>query len=77
MEVEKKRSKGGFFNLFDWNGKSRKKLFSSNSESSGRYQIMYIWLCHAYLFYRCFLVDHDRYLHAILTVKDHSKEKRM
>ncbi|CAL2269029.1 unnamed protein product [Prunus armeniaca] len=35
MEVEKKRSKGGFLNLFDWNGKSRKKLFSSNSESSG------------------------------------------
>ncbi|XP_062004505.1 uncharacterized protein LOC133721798 [Rosa rugosa] len=37
MEVEKKRSKG-FFNLFDWNGKSRKKLFSSNSESSGSQQ---------------------------------------
>ncbi|XP_050381784.1 uncharacterized protein LOC126798773 isoform X2 [Argentina anserina] len=38
MEVEKKRSKGGFFNLFDWNGKSKKKLFSSNSESSGSQQ---------------------------------------
>lgn len=38
MEVEKKRSKGGFFNLFDWNGKSRKKLFSGNSESSGSQQ---------------------------------------
>lgn len=37
MEVDKKRSKGGFLNLFDWNGKSRKKLFSSNSESSGRF----------------------------------------
>ncbi|XVF57572.1 hypothetical protein PTKIN_Ptkin06aG0216400 [Pterospermum kingtungense] len=34
MEVERKRSKGGFFHLFDWNGKSRKKLFSNNSESS-------------------------------------------
>ncbi|KAK1582838.1 hypothetical protein Q3G72_018737 [Acer saccharum] len=32
MEVEKKRSKGGFLNLFDWNGKSRKKLFSNNPE---------------------------------------------
>ncbi|PON48252.1 hypothetical protein PanWU01x14_239020 [Parasponia andersonii] len=30
MEVEKKRSKGGFLNLFDWNGKSRKKLFANN-----------------------------------------------
>ncbi|KAB2630246.1 hypothetical protein D8674_007765 [Pyrus ussuriensis x Pyrus communis] len=35
MEVEKRRSKGGFLNLFDWNGKSRKKLFSASSESSG------------------------------------------
>ncbi|XP_062081867.1 uncharacterized protein LOC133788410 [Humulus lupulus] len=32
MEVEKKRSKGGFLNLFDWNGKSRKKLFTNNLE---------------------------------------------
>ncbi|KAL5786741.1 hypothetical protein ACOSQ2_009133 [Xanthoceras sorbifolium] len=32
MEVEKKRSKGGFLNLFDWNGKSRKKLFANNPE---------------------------------------------
>ncbi|KAB1202127.1 hypothetical protein CJ030_MR8G002384 [Morella rubra] len=31
MEVEKRRSKGRFLNLFDWNGKSRKKLFSNNS----------------------------------------------
>lgn len=31
MEVEEKRSKGGFFNLFDWNGKARKKLFQSTS----------------------------------------------
>lgn len=35
MEVEKKRSKGGFLNLFDWNGKSRKKLFSNNSDLPG------------------------------------------
>ncbi|XP_039032264.1 uncharacterized protein LOC120167263 [Hibiscus syriacus] len=32
MEVERKLSKGGFLQLFDWNGKSRKKLFSNNSE---------------------------------------------
>ena len=32
MEVEKKSSKGGFLNLFDWNGKSRKKLFANNAE---------------------------------------------
>ncbi|KAF7805062.1 DUF4378 domain protein [Senna tora] len=30
METEKRRSKGGFLNLFDWNGKSRKKLFNDN-----------------------------------------------
>ncbi|XP_054801183.1 uncharacterized protein LOC129305221 isoform X2 [Prosopis cineraria] len=30
METEKRRSKGGFLSLFDWNGKSRKKLFSDN-----------------------------------------------
>ncbi|XP_010546761.1 PREDICTED: uncharacterized protein LOC104818745 [Tarenaya hassleriana] len=32
--VKRKRSKGGFFNLFDWPGKSRKKLFSNSSEIS-------------------------------------------
>ncbi|KAM7478438.1 hypothetical protein LguiA_026651 [Lonicera macranthoides] len=32
MEVEKRSSKGGFFQLFDWNVKSRKKLFSNKSE---------------------------------------------
>ncbi|KAK6159846.1 hypothetical protein DH2020_003227 [Rehmannia glutinosa] len=32
MEVEKRGVKGGFFQLFDWNGKSRKKLFSSKSD---------------------------------------------
>ncbi|GMI85033.1 TON1 Recruiting Motif 8 [Hibiscus trionum] len=35
MEVEKKHSRGGFFHLFDWNGKSRKKLFLNNAEISG------------------------------------------
>lgn len=32
MEVEKRGGKGGFFQLFDWNAKSRKKLFSSKSD---------------------------------------------
>ncbi|KAK9076999.1 hypothetical protein SSX86_005334 [Deinandra increscens subsp. villosa] len=32
MEVEKRSSKGGFLQLFDWNGKSRKKLFSNKSD---------------------------------------------
>lgn len=32
MEVEKRGVKGGFLQLFDWNGKSRKKLFSSKSD---------------------------------------------
>ncbi|KAG8369124.1 hypothetical protein BUALT_Bualt15G0118600 [Buddleja alternifolia] len=32
MEVEKQGAKGGFFQLFDWKVKSRKKLFSSRSE---------------------------------------------
>ncbi|GAA0141035.1 transferase [Lithospermum erythrorhizon] len=32
MEVEKRSSKGGFLQLFDWNLKSRKKLFSNKSE---------------------------------------------
>ncbi|KAK3036741.1 hypothetical protein RJ639_029706 [Escallonia herrerae] len=32
MEVEKRISKGGLFQLFDWNAKSRKKLFANKSE---------------------------------------------
>ncbi|XAR52704.1 hypothetical protein NMG60_11020904 [Bertholletia excelsa] len=32
MDVEKWSSKGGFLHLFDWNVKSRKKLFSNKSE---------------------------------------------
>ncbi|CAL1407629.1 unnamed protein product [Linum trigynum] len=33
MEEERKRSKGGFFHMFDWNGKkSRKKLFPISPE---------------------------------------------
>lgn len=35
MATEKKRLKGRFLYLFDWNAKSRKKLFSNKSESSG------------------------------------------
>lgn len=35
MAAEKKGSKGKFLYLFDWHAKSRKKLFSSKSESSG------------------------------------------
>ncbi|KAK4273401.1 hypothetical protein QN277_021812 [Acacia crassicarpa] len=30
METDKRRSKGGFLSLFDWNGKSRRKLFTDN-----------------------------------------------
>lgn len=32
MEVEKRSSKGGFLQLFDWNVKSRKKLFSNRPD---------------------------------------------
>lgn len=35
MAAEGKRSKGRFHYLFDWNAKSRKKLFSNKSESCG------------------------------------------
>jgi len=39
--VERKRSRGGFLNLFDWHGKSRKKLFSgSTSELSGLFAVL-------------------------------------
>jgi hypothetical protein len=31
--MEKKRSKGSFFSLFDWNAKSRKKLVWNNPTS--------------------------------------------
>ncbi|XP_027929183.1 uncharacterized protein LOC114185565 [Vigna unguiculata] len=34
MEMEKRRSKGSFFSLFDWNSKSRKKLVWSDPEIS-------------------------------------------
>ncbi|KAL3538251.1 hypothetical protein ACH5RR_001617 [Cinchona calisaya] len=34
MEVEKRSSRGGFLQLFDWNVKSRKKLFPYKSELS-------------------------------------------
>ncbi|XP_030544857.1 uncharacterized protein LOC115751220 isoform X2 [Rhodamnia argentea] len=32
MEVEKRRPKGGFLQFFDWNSKSRKKLFSNSPD---------------------------------------------
>ncbi|KAL8209462.1 hypothetical protein R6Q57_006194 [Mikania cordata] len=32
MEAEKRSSKGGFLQLFDWNAKSRKKLFSNKAD---------------------------------------------
>lgn len=32
---------GGFLQLFDWNAKSRKKLFSSKSDSPGRVKNMF------------------------------------
>lgn len=32
--VERKRSRGGFLTLFDWSGKSRKKLLSSNTTTT-------------------------------------------
>lgn len=35
MEVEQQRVKGGFFQLFDWKAKSRKRLFSSKSDLHG------------------------------------------
>lgn len=35
MEVDKKKSKGGFLLLFDWHGKSRKKLFANNADLPG------------------------------------------
>lgn len=36
MEVEKRSSKGGFLQLFDWNVKSRKKLFSNKPDLPGK-----------------------------------------
>ncbi|KAI6684618.1 hypothetical protein NL676_030531 [Syzygium grande] len=35
MEVEKRRTKGGFLQFFDWNSKSRKKLFSNGPDIPG------------------------------------------
>lgn len=35
MEAERRSSKGGFFQLFDWNAKSKKKLFSNKSALPG------------------------------------------
>ncbi|XP_056165548.1 uncharacterized protein LOC115663027 [Syzygium oleosum] len=35
MQVEKRRSKGGFLQFFDWNSKSRKKLLSNGPDIPG------------------------------------------
>ncbi|KAI4310929.1 hypothetical protein MLD38_035872 [Melastoma candidum] len=35
MQMEERRSKGGFLQFFDWNSKSRKKLFSNGSDLPG------------------------------------------
>ena len=73
MEVEKKRSKVGFLNLFDWNGKSRKKLLSASSESSGRYIfnftyfLVYILLIDLQVVVRSYALC---LTYAFLTVKD-------
>lgn len=59
MGVEKEGSKngagyvGGFFHLFDWKAKSRKKLFSSKSDLLGtfRNQIVFVLgLCFSILY---------------------------
>lgn len=55
MEVEKRSSKGGFFQLFEWNVKSRKKLFSNKSELPGNFTSQFLlWLrCHYKYVYLC------------------------
>lgn len=50
MEVEKRGVKGGFFQLFDWNGKSRKKLFSSKSDVPGN-SCSYCNICTVHMFF--------------------------
>jgi hypothetical protein len=46
MEVEKASSKsGGFFKIFDWGKKPKRKLFAS-SPTSGEYLNIFIWDIH-------------------------------
>lgn len=51
MEVEKRGSRGGFFQIFDWNRKSRKKLFLNNIHLSGTFSFLvhsdseYLFFC--------------------------------
>ncbi|KAL0412958.1 UNVERIFIED_CONTAM: hypothetical protein Sradi_1497500 [Sesamum radiatum] len=40
MEVEKREVKAGFFRLFNWNAKSRKKLFSSKSDLHDKLRLL-------------------------------------
>lgn len=48
MEAEKRSSKGGFFQLFDWNVKSKKKLFSNKSALPGTC-LIHINICFFFL----------------------------
>lgn len=50
MGIEKQGSKGGnyvggFLQMFDWNAKSRKKLFSSKSEVPGMMNFLSVYVC--------------------------------
>lgn len=42
MEMEKRRSKGSFLSLFDWNAKSRKKLLWNDPNLPGNPNLMFI-----------------------------------
>ncbi|KAL2464171.1 hypothetical protein Fot_52127 [Forsythia ovata] len=44
MEKQGTKSGSGFFQLFDWNAKSRKKLFSSKSDLPGTIPKLVIWI---------------------------------
>lgn len=72
MGVEKAVSKGnGFFNWFEWSKKSRKRLFSSNAESSSgnsprskipiaiRLFSFLVNMCAPYLYYASFWKGHS------------------
>lgn len=60
MDIEQRETKGGFFKLFDWNAKSRKKLFSNNYELPGNGFLMILVysehvLMHLFLHFYCSL----------------------
>lgn len=58
MEVEKRSSKGGFLQLFDWNAKSRKKLFSNKPDLPGNSHYKMLILLHSCnsVLYPCFIL---------------------